>query len=215
VDEGASAVAKGSAVFTLADAQLAADITVKATYVLTVVKAGVASVALSFDKATYAPGEKATITITGKNADDVLAGDLAYTLFDGGIASSAAFTAALGSNEITLANGVKTYSVYMPLSAGPVSISAKLSTNAALATAIQGTTVAASASVVDAAATAAAAAQAAQAAAITALQTSVATLTTSVASLVASMTAQIKVINATLLKIQKQLTALRAQVNKL
>lgn len=167
-----------------------------ATVVANFVTAGVKTVVVTADKATYAPGEKATFTLNAKNADGVVVGDAKYALT---LSGSTALFGAVTGDLVEIKNGVGTFSAYMPVVAGPVVVSVKLASSDA------GTV---SVAVVDAAA-------AAQAAAITALQTNLATLTTTVASLVASMTAQIKVINATLLKIQKAVAALRTQVNKL
>lgn len=164
------------------------------TVVANWVTAGVGSVALAADKASYAPGEKATFTVTAKNSDGVTAGDATYALTVGGSASLMGI-----AGTVAVKNGVGTFSAYMPVVQGPVVVTASLAGS---------TTGSVSVAVVDAAAVA-------QAAAIVALQTSVATLTTTVASLVASMTAQIKVINATMLKIQKAVAALRLQVKKI
>ena len=163
------------------------------TVVANFVTAGVGSIVVVADKASYAPGEKATFTVTAKNADGVLVGDDSYSL---ALAGSASFYGVTAS-PIAFKNGVSTFSAYMPVLQGPVVIEVT----------VGGKTATLTSSVVDAAAVA-------QAAAITALQTSVAALTTTVASLVASMTAQIKVINATMLKIQKALAALRASLKK-
>lgn len=163
------------------------------TVVANWVTAGVKTVVLTADKASYAPGEKATFTVTAKNSDGVTAGDATYALTVGG--SAALYTLA---GSVAVKNGVGTFTAYMPVVQGPVVVTASLAGSTA------GTV---SVAVVDVAAVA-------QAAAITALQTSVATLTTTVASLVASMTAQIKVINATMRKIQKAITALRKQIKK-
>ena len=163
------------------------------TVVANFVTAGVGSIVVVADKASYAPGEKATFTVTAKNADGVLVGDDSYSLVLAGSASFYGVTA----SPIAFKNGVSTFSAYMPVLQGPVVVEVT----------VGGKTATLTSSVVDAAAVA-------QAAAITALQTSVAALTTTVASLVASMTAQIKVINATMLKIQKALAALRASLKK-
>ena len=162
------------------------------TVVANFVTAGAATITLAADKASYAPGEKATFAFTVKNSDGVAAGDGDYAIT---WATSGAIYS-LGTT-VTVKNGAGTVTGYMPVLAGPVSLSATIGAGTATL----------SSSVVDPAAVA-------TAAAITALQTSVATLTTTVASLVASMTAQIKVINATMLKIQKALAALRASLKK-
>jgi len=136
---GATGVAKGAAKINFANATSSATVT--ATHDLTIVAAGISSVALSFDKTSYAPGEKATITVTAKNADGALAGDQAYAnLFTtAGITSSASLNGYTADASVTTTSGLKTYTVYMPLAGGPVTISAIL--GASVAAAIQDTTV--------------------------------------------------------------------------
>ena len=146
-DIGVNGVAKGDAVITVANLASSATVTATATATISVVAAGIASVALSFDKTEYAAGEKATITVTAKNADGVLVGDHSYAdLFaTGGISSSAALAADLTAVTKILTNGVATYTVYMPLAVGPVTVAATLGTG--VATAIQATAVSAVATV--------------------------------------------------------------------
>jgi len=99
-----------------------------------------ATVKLAFDKATYAPGEKATITVTPLDAAGGTMQGKTWTalLASGGITSSSAFSA--GSDTLTyvssiatstyssassnLVAGSKTYVVYMPLASGDVKITA-------------------------------------------------------------------------------------------
>jgi hypothetical protein len=226
-DIGVNGVAKGSAVITVGNAASAP--TVSATATISVVAAGISSVALSFDKAEYTSGEKATITITAKNADGALVGDEAYaTLFaTGGITTSSSLTTDLSAVSVTTVNGVKTYSVFMPLAAGPVTISATL--GASVATAIQATVVTASATVAsdgaaqaaadaaaeatdaanaatDAANAAAEAADAATAAAQDAAD-AVAALSTQVAEMVDALKKQITALTNLVIKIQKKVKA--------
>jgi hypothetical protein len=146
-DIGARGVAAGTATITVANSSSSAA-TVSATFTLNIVKAGIASVALSFDKAEYTAGEKAVITVTAKNADAALVGDATYaTLFTAaGITSSANLTGLVADPSVATTSGVKTYTVFMPLAAGPVSISATL--GASVAVAIQDTVVTTSATVV-------------------------------------------------------------------
>jgi len=166
------------------------------TVVANFVTAGAKTVTLAGDKASYAPGEKGTFSLTAKNSDGVVVGDGTYTLTLGGSASLYSAPA-----TVTVKNGAATFTGYLPVLQGPVVLTATLTGADTVASDAATLNI----SVVDPAAVA-------QAAAITALQTSVATLTTTVASLVASMTAQIKVINATMLKIQKALAALAKKV---
>jgi len=190
---------------TVADNATLASAVVKSVIKAHFVKPGVSTVTLTLDKATYVPGEKATLTITGKNPDGVAVADGTLYIFTSGITTSTGVTTNLSSNSVVFKNGIATYSVYMPVIQGPVVFSAALGNDDYVGTV--GATVSVSTAVVDAAA-------AAQAAAIIALQTSIATLTTTVASLVASMTAQIKVINATMLRIQKAIAKLQKLLKK-
>jgi hypothetical protein len=193
------------------------------------VKAGIASVALSFDKAEYTAGEKAVITVTAKNADAALVGDATYaTLFtSAGITSSANLTGLVADPSVATTSGVKTYTVFMPLAAGPVSISATL--GASVAVAIQDTVVTTSATVVsdgvaqaavdaaaeatdaanaatDAANAAAEAADAATAAAQDAAD-AVAALSTQVSEMVDALKKQITALTNLVIKIQKKVRA--------
>jgi hypothetical protein len=94
------------------------------------VEGSVASVKVAFDKAIYAAGELATITVTPTDAKGlVLSGKTFANLFaTGGLVSSYAFGAASDSltavSVTTDANGVKTYKVYMPLTDVSIKITA-------------------------------------------------------------------------------------------
>jgi len=226
-DIGVNGVAKGDAVITVGNASSSA--TVSATGTISVVAVGIASVALSFDKVEYAPGEKATVTITAKNSDGVLSGDDTYaTLFAaGGIISSSSLTTDMSAVSKALVNGVATYTVYMPLSKGTVSISATL--GASVATDIQATAVSASATVlsdgvaeaaVDAAAEATDAANAATDAANAAAEAAdaataaaqdaadaVAALSVQVSEMVNALKKQITALTNLVIKIQKKVKA--------
>ena len=227
VDLGATAVAAGTATITIANAASAP--TVSTTYTLNVVKTGIASVALSFDKAEYTAGEKAVITVTAKNADAALIGDATYATFftSTGITSSANLNGYTADASVATTSGVKTYTVYMPLAAGPVTISATL--GASVATAIQATVVTAATTVVsdgvaqaaadaaaeatdaanaatDAANAAAEAADAATAAAQDAAD-AVAALSVSVAAMIDALKKQITALTNLVIKIQKKVKA--------
>jgi hypothetical protein len=226
-DVGATGVAAGSAVITVGNAVSAP--TVSATYTLNIVKAGIASVTLSFDKAEYTPGEKATITVTAKNADAALVGDATYATFftTAGITSSANLNGYTADASVATTSGVKTYTVYMPLAAGPVTISATL--GASVATAIQATVVTATTTVLtdgiaqaaadaaaeatdaanaatDAANAAAEAADAATAAAQDAAD-AVAALSTQVSEMINALKKQITALTNLVIKIQKKVKA--------
>jgi hypothetical protein len=134
----------------------------------------VASVTMSFDKASYLPGELATITVTALDANgnpvvnSGLAADVApavtqYTLFTGAITSSMAMasgtlpgaTVNIGGTTATRSTGKATFAVNMPITSGTVTLkgtSAVDGLTAVTATA----TVAADTTAIDAAADAAA-----------------------------------------------------------
>jgi hypothetical protein len=105
-----------------------------------VTSATVASLKIEFDKAAYAPGEKARIYVTALDKDGkLLAGDTYTNAFaTGGITSSVAFSS--GSDTITSVSvttspdasattgakaGAAMYTVYMPFSKGTITLTAK------------------------------------------------------------------------------------------
>jgi hypothetical protein len=94
------------------------------------VEGSVALVKVAFDKATYAAGELATITVTPLDVKGlVLSGKTFANLFaTGGLVSSYAFGAASDSltavSVTTDANGVKAYKVYMPLTDVAIKVTA-------------------------------------------------------------------------------------------
>ena len=87
---------------------------------------------LALDKAEYAPGEKATLTLTLKDKNGVALPDQAAAdLLDDALTSSTALTSSLfgsataGVSSVTLVNGVATVSFYAPLVAGPFTVAGK------------------------------------------------------------------------------------------
>jgi hypothetical protein len=132
-----------SATAVAADTVDAADATVTSAAVSVRVSTGVASsVVLSFDKATYAPGEKAQLRVSVLDGEGLaMPGiEIANALFTGGITSNVAFgpgsaastdlddvTFTLSASTSAAANtnaGHKTYLVYMPATPGAVTVSA-------------------------------------------------------------------------------------------
>jgi len=146
-----------------------------------------ATVTVALDKATYAQGEKATLTITGKDAsgNPVYDGASLVGALTSNVAAQGTPTAAK-----TAVAGKATATIYAPTAAGTWTLAGYDANSAAVSVSA---TVSSAADV------------AANAAAVATLQTSVAALQTTVASLVASLTAQIKVINSALAKIAKKL----------
>jgi len=144
-----------------------------------------ATVKLAFDKPTYAPGEKATISVSllDSAGNSVPAGTFANAFATGGITSTLAF----GNGSDTLTNVSVTtttdatkarytpalvYTVYMPVNGGTVSISAKGGASLPAAGQVTGT---ATATVTDN--------SSAALAAVTALATTVASLKTLIVTL--------------------------------
>ena len=239
-DSGTAAtIVNGEAVFTITGVKTGGvAITVKdstgaiaSAPVSTRVEGAAATVKLSFDKATYLPGEAATIKVTVLDAAGLsLSGKTHTNLFaTGGITSSYAF--GTGSDVLTATSittdteTVKSYKVFMPLAENIVTASATGGTSLPLAGQV---VVTASAEVSNAAAKAATkasedAAKAAQAATDAALAASkaaeaatvsaqaavdaVAKLSTEVATLIASLKKQITSLTALVIKIQKKVRA--------
>ena len=82
-------------------------------------------VTMKTDKATYAPGEKMTLTISGFGSDDKAAADDIYTtlLSATGVAGLVS-SGTLPTASVALVNGVKTYTLYAPLVGGTFSFTA-------------------------------------------------------------------------------------------
>ena len=178
------AVGKGN--LTIAPASTATNSPVVA---FQVTKSVAAKVALSVDKTSYIPGEKLTLTITATDADGNPLGSGNYDLLGADSTASQALTGtALTNAAFDYVDGVATTSFFAPLAAGPVTFSAKLSTESAVATAIQATTVTVTANVVAPASV--------DSASITALTT-----------LVNSLIAKINALNKLVVKIQKKVRA--------
>jgi hypothetical protein len=205
VDSGTvsvTGVKAGTATITIGNAATLAASTIKSAPVtLRVGSTAISSVKVAFDKATYAPGEKATITISATDATNLLVVPATYELWAPGkvIATDKNFSqgtfAAATDTAVTFASatsagvstaGFMTYTVYMPSTPGVVTLTGTLAnptgsaTNAAagaLSTvaAIQGTAVTASATVTDSGSAALAA--------VTALATTVASLRTLIVTL--------------------------------
>jgi hypothetical protein len=185
-------VKAGTATITIGNASTLAASTIKSAAVtVRVGSTSIASVKVAFDKASYAIGEKAIITVTGLDSTNLVTvpGTLSsFFAASSGLkedklfsqnalsvdSTTVKFDAATSATAGTTA-GVATYVVYMPLTAGTVKVTGTLGTNAALATAIQGTAVTASATVTDSASAALAA--------VTALATTVASLKTLIVTL--------------------------------
>jgi hypothetical protein len=154
---------------------------------VTVSNAVVSAVKLAFDKATYAPGEKALLTVVPVDAAGKSLGSRTFTnlLASGGVASSMAFgsgsdtttavamsTSAFSSASSNLVAGAKTYVVYMPATGGKLTVTATGGTDLPVAGQVA---VTASATITDSGAAALAA--------VNALATTVASLRTLITTL--------------------------------
>ena len=135
-----SGVAAGKTTVTV---KSSSDSTVSTTFDIVVTDDVIASLVLTSNKATYAPGEKMTLTFTAKDKDGTLMGKKQFTsLFQSAMTASAAgVTGTLFTETITVSAGVATVDVFAPLAAGTLTFSTKTSkTSASLATAEQDVT---------------------------------------------------------------------------
>ena len=169
--------------------------------------ATVATVSVALDKTTYVQGEKATLTVTVKDADGnvVPSGTYPDLFATGGIVAN--YTMGNGSDTTTATNalntvdGVKTYTLYMPIMDGPVTFTYTTGTGVAVANQAKDVTVTAtvSSSSIEAANAATTAALAANDA--------VDALAATAAKLVANLKAQITALTKLIVKIQKKVGA--------
>ena len=190
-------------------------------------------VAVTLDKASYVPGEKATVTvvITDKDGLVVADGDYANIFDEDGIYASYSLGNGSATTETSTVygfkSGKKTYAVYMPVAEGSVDFDWTTGTNLATANAgkagktitvstISNSGAAASAAAeeataaandaTDAALSAAEAAEAATAMAQEAVD-AVAELSASVTKLISALRAQITTLTNLVVKIQKKVKA--------
>ena len=186
-----------------------------------------ASVTVTTDKSSYIPGEKATITVVVKDATGLALADKTYlNIFAaGGIVAD--YTLGSGSDTTTassvdgFAAGVKTFTVYMPITESDVKFSWTTGTNFAT-TAAQGVagsvtvnvSSSSGAAAIDAANEATDAANAATDAALAAADAADAA-TAAAEDASAAVAALAKSVNTALKALKKQITSLTALVNKL
>ena len=193
-----------------------------------------AAVTVTLDKASYAPGEKATLTVALADATALdLVGSETYTAIfaTGGITSSQALgqgSADLtGTGVISYTAGGKKYTIYMPIYEGDVTFSWTTGSTASAATtglatanqAVAGTFVATVSSAsgsaaIDAANEATDAANAATDAALAAADAADAA-TAAAEDAAAAVATLATAVNTALANLKKQITALTALVNKL
>jgi hypothetical protein len=93
---------------------------------VSITKTTAASVALTFDKAEYLPGEKMTITLTAKDADGNALADGTYaTLIAAtGVTSNVALQGSTlpTTGSVAIAAGKKSYVAFAPLVSGPITL---------------------------------------------------------------------------------------------
>jgi len=105
----------------------ATGLTVSVPFTVGLIKA--TTVSLSADKTSYSPGEKMILTITALGSDGIAVADTAAAtdLFaTGGIASSLSLSGdTTTATNPALVGGKKSYTLYAPLAAGPLTFEAK------------------------------------------------------------------------------------------
>ena len=209
---GVTGVSVGTASFSFNNEPAGTAVTATANDTLTVNSSVASSVKLAFDNSTYANGTVVKLKLTALAANglpisDVAAAGYSYTnLLSADLVSSVALGGASlsGSATPTFTNGVATWNLYAPLSAGPFQVVGKTGTATGLSASAQGVSLTASATVADPNASQ----NAANASAIQ-------TLTTTVQTLQASIQAQVTALNMQLAQLQAQLTASTASYNAL
>jgi len=87
-------------------------------------------VTMTTDKSSYVPGEKITLTVSGKDASGNILADGTPTLFAAAPTSSASLGGTLPGVSPTLVNGSAIYTLYAPLASGTVVIAGTSSTAA-------------------------------------------------------------------------------------
>jgi len=149
---GLSQTTKSSVVLTFGNAATQATSTVTTTSTVNVGSVAATTVAVGTNKATYAPGEKMTVTLTFKDSAGRLVGAGPGTAT---LAAALTSSASLTGDALFAANnesrlGVTEITVYAPLAQGPVIFTGKTGTNATyLATAGRDVALTATATVVD------------------------------------------------------------------
>ena len=212
-------VKSGSAVITACNTASCTGATITATVTVKVAKTEAATVTAAFDKASYAPGEQMTLNIVATDADGNAIADAnagTYTM-----------TANLGTTSTLptaakFVGGRQAVTIYAPVSSGTFTVSIKLLAGSAWATALDDTTITASADVANAAQDAATdaaneatdAANAATDAALAAADAADAA-TAAAEDASAAVATLAKSVNTALTNLKKQITALTALVNKL
>ncbi len=204
-----------------------ATATIKLVIPVEITKTTAKTVTMSFDKATYAPGEKMTLTVKAVDSNGAGVADGARVLFSDTATANVAL-GTLPTGTVTLKGGIAEYTYYAPFAAGDITVTA---VEGAAVDAVIASTVAApytakkitaTASVVNAAQDAALdaaneATDAANAATDAALAAAdAADAATAAAEDASAAVAKLaKSVNTALKNLKKQITSLTALVNKL
>jgi len=222
-------VAKGTTTVYVTNRSSSTDTTAEVKSAAVSVRVGTttpASVSVTTDKSSYAPGEKATITVTVKDADGNVVPSGTYTsIFKaGGIVAD--YTLGAASDTTTASSvdgsvdGVKSFTVYMPATEGDVKFawttgSVAAAAGTGLATANQA--VAGSVTVSVSSASTSAAIDAAQEASAAAQDATDAAISATEAAEEASALAQeaVTAVAALSAQVSKLITALKAQITTL
>lgn len=180
------------------------------------------NVRVTLDKATYSPGEKATLTVAVVDATGLAVADGNYTgvFATGGIVANYTVNGdTTTAVDYAIASGVKTYTIFMPIIEGPLTFSWTTGAGLAVANrAVKGSvsvdvSSAATSAAIDAANEAASAAQDATDAAIQAADAAdeataaVAALTLEVNTLIAGLKKQLTTLTNLVIRIQKKVRA--------
>ena len=129
-------VSSGTATITVCNVVCSTSGAISATFPVTVTKTTAKSFTLTFDKATYAPGEKMTLTVAAVDSNGSPVADSAVntgvtlaalrTLFSStGLTANAAISGLpAASATVSLNGGKKAFTMFAPLISGDVTISA-------------------------------------------------------------------------------------------
>jgi hypothetical protein len=187
-----------------------------------------ASVKVSTDKSSYAPGEKATLSVVLLDKDGLVVADGVYNnvFATGGIVGNYTIGSLTDTTTVTIASGTGDRTVYMPVTEGDVKLSWTTGTNLAVANqAVDGSVVATvgsagTSAAIDAANEASQAASDATDAALAAADAAdeatskaqeavdaVATLSAEVSKMINALKAQIKTLSNLVTKIAKKVKA--------
>jgi hypothetical protein len=121
-------VAAGSSVITFGNASTVATSTVTTTSTIAVTKSTAKTISWAFDKDTYEPGEKMTLTVSAVDADGKPVADGARALFAAAPAANFAFSNTTVGDALVaspvLLGGKATYTLYAPATSGKLTLTA-------------------------------------------------------------------------------------------